>query len=192
MKRNFSRLVVDAFEYGKHPLLLPLARNPGHLKHIEGIALYSLAKALPNMSCVVEIGSYKGKSACYLAAGLKNKRSVKLVCIDRWDISDALEQFQWYTYRYHDVIEIRRGSSLELSVGMLAPISLLWIDGNHSYEAVRGEIRRYLPLLRRGKYACFHDYWNPCGVRKAVDEVVDEGRLRIERFVDSMAITVKL
>jgi len=48
---------------------------------------------------------------------------------------------------------------------------LVFIDADHSYEAVRADIQAWLPLVRRGGILCGHDYHWP-GVRQAVEELL--------------------
>ena len=53
------------------------------------------------------------------------------------------------------------------------PIGLLFIDGDHSYDGCRADIRSWLPKLEPGAYVAFHDFPNPdFEVRRAVTEVV--------------------
>ena len=49
----------------------------------------------------------------------------------------------------------------------------VFIDADHSYEAVRADILAYRPLVKRGGILAGHDYapkWE--GVRQAVDELL--------------------
>ena len=53
----------------------------GFLAHEEGILLYEMAKKYCTKSFAVEIGSYCGKSACYIGQACKEK-GTHLVTID--------------------------------------------------------------------------------------------------------------
>ena len=53
------------------------------------------------------------------------------------------------------------------------PISLLHIDGNHSSGFLESDMRRFLPYVVDGGYACFHDYGNPEPYTKEVKDTVD-------------------
>ena len=66
-------------------------------------------------------------------------------------------------------------------VGELWPfwVAFIWVDGNHSYEGVRGDIESWLPRVRPGGIIAFHDYFegeppvhNPSGAGKAVRELM--------------------
>ena len=38
------------------------------------------------------------------------------------------------------------------------PIDLVLIDGDHSYKGVSNDCSHFLPIVRRGGYACLHDF----------------------------------
>jgi predicted O-methyltransferase YrrM len=55
---------------------------------------------------------------------------------------------------------------------------LVFIDGDHSYEAVRDDADRALKVLRPGGVLACHDYGEDCccpGVRQALDELFPDG-----------------
>lgn len=59
-------------------------------------------------------------------------------------------------------------------------VDLVFIDGNHYEEFVRGDIEAWLPHIRKGGILAFHDYDVPCppwpipweDIRRAVDALV--------------------
>ncbi len=59
------------------------------------------------------------------------------------------------------------------------PIDLLFIDGAHTYEGVRGDIKNMVPHVVPGGVVIFHDYHME-GVKRAVDEFLVEKGLVIE------------
>jgi len=58
-------------------------------------------------------------------------------------------------------------------------INLLFIDGSHSYEGVKGDIENMVPRVLPGCVVIFHDYHME-GVKRAIDEFLKEGGLEIE------------
>jgi predicted O-methyltransferase YrrM len=52
------------------------------------------------------------------------------------------------------------------------PIDLLWVDGDHHYEAVRDDLNNWGPLVRRGGVVACHDYTHWAGVRNAWAETI--------------------
>jgi predicted O-methyltransferase YrrM len=151
-----------------------------HLTSQEKRKLFELAQRLPPNSFAVEIGSYLGASACFIAAGLN--ASSKLICIDTW-MNDAMtegkrdtkEEFGRNTEQYkHKIITIR-GYSYEVVCkvrNITSKIDLLFIDGDHSYEGVKTDWDLYSPLLKSGSCVVFHDYGWAEGVIRVVEEDV--------------------
>lgn len=60
------------------------------------------------------------------------------------------------------------------------PVDLLFIDGNHSYEGVKGDIENWVPHVVDDAVVLFHDY-HMKGVKKAVDEFLEQNEYEIER-----------
>jgi len=55
------------------------------------------------------------------------------------------------------------------------PIDLIFIDGNHTYDGVIGDIDNFVHLVRRNGLVFFHDYHNQrWEVKRAVDERFDQ------------------
>jgi predicted O-methyltransferase YrrM len=55
---------------------------------------------------------------------------------------------------------------------------LVFVDGDHSYEAVRADVTGALKVLRPGGVLACHDYGEDCccpGVRQALDEIFPGG-----------------
>jgi hypothetical protein len=69
--------------------LLPrLAVLQGHLTAAEGERLAQLASGVPLDKSIVEIGSYKGKSACYLGLGSRSGHGAPVFAVDLWELND--------------------------------------------------------------------------------------------------------
>ncbi|MBF0158462.1 MAG: glycosyltransferase [Magnetococcales bacterium] len=151
----------------------------GYLQPIEGYLLYYWAMNGPGQGVVVEIGSFMGRSTCWLAAGSRAANRGKVVACDHFRGSPehqvgaveevtaivthgtTLPQFQANIQRMGltDWVETRVGSSE--SVGHLwprtQPIRLLFIDADHSYETTRLDFITWLPLVEPGGLVAFHD-----------------------------------
>ena len=59
------------------------------------------------------------------------------------------------------------------------PINILFVDGVHTYEGVRGDIENMVPHVVPGGVVIFHDYHME-GVKRAVDEFLEEEDLVVE------------
>lgn len=152
---------------------------PGHLRLIEGLFLYDEALKLPAGGVAVEIGSYLGRSTTFIGAALKSSpQPATLHAIDTFtsigvpgaEGHDTLAKFTEHTAPYASVIRVHQGYSTDIVKMWNAPIDMLWIDGDHSYEACSRDIQDWVPFVRKGGLVAFHDYANPCGVAQAVDE----------------------
>lgn len=73
------------------------------------------------------------------------------------------------------VVVLREHSEHAASRFAPGSIDLVYIDADHTYDAVRRDIAAYAPLVRHGGILGGHDYVNtggriPFGVKRAVDE----------------------
>ena len=153
----------------------------------DGMRLAYLASQVPDNGVIVEIGSYRGRSAAYMAAALKPDSNIKIFCIDLWananqekfvSTANDLEMLKNYlvSLDLYKFITTIRSDSIEASKDWKLPIDLLFIDGNHSYEGVSGDYQAWYPHVKRGGVIAFHDYHeiNWQGVRTFVDETASK------------------
>jgi len=135
------------------------------------------------MESIAEIGSYKGKSTAALLAGCPGK----VTAIDHWKGSldsngvtqNLLEIEDGYAAFMENVgsaanLKIMKMSSLEAAGKLNGTVfDLVFIDGEHTYEAAKADGQTWLPKAR--KIIAFHDYsekWP--GVIQAVQEMFGE------------------
>ena len=62
-----------------------LTQVHGQIIPAEGLILAELAAEVPNSQVIVEIGAYKGKSSCYLAAGARAGLGALVYSVDLWE-----------------------------------------------------------------------------------------------------------
>lgn len=165
----------------------------GYLHPREGARLAFLASEVPEGQHIVEVGAYKGKSACFLARGSKAGARVPVHSVDFWEASgqEFQRHFEGYarfaeeevfeTYerqlseaRVKSMVEVHKGASADVAATWGLPIGLLFVDADHHYDAVTADIAAWLPHLAEGGAVAFHDYWNGRfpGVAQAVHELV--------------------
>lgn len=160
------------------------ARIPTWTARRELNALYALAAALPPGAVALEIGSYLGASACYLAAGVAEVGG-HLFCVDTWrnetmpdGMRDTFAEFQANTHGLRRCITAVRKSSRELSRSdVRTPLGLVFIDGDHDYASVRSDFERVQGWLEQTGIIAFHDFANPDyeGVTRVVGEALAGG-----------------
>jgi predicted O-methyltransferase YrrM len=136
----------------------------GWLSDAQGCALFRAAAATTGRGHIVEIGSWKGRSTAWLAAGARIA-GAKVYAVDphvgsREDPAAAtLEEFLANLARVGLIehVEPLVTTSRDAARVIDGPIELLFIDGDHSYEAVRDDAALWLPKLVEGGTVVFHD-----------------------------------
>jgi len=161
--------------------------DPPQLRKIRGLLsdgagqiLQEHARQVTPDRHVVEVGSYTGKSTCYLATALPD--GVPMVAIDTWD---ALEEEGWWEDRklgYSDPetlkefkenlalfgvskkVEVVRDYSVAAAEWFefweqALPIGLFWLDGDHRGKAVRADLHAWVPLMEDDTVVLFDDYY---------------------------------
>jgi len=63
-------------------------------------------------------------------------------------------------------------------------VGLLWLDGDHGYEGVRGDLDAWFPWLVTDGVVAFHDV-DVLGVKQLLDELRQDARLEL---VDTVRI----
>lgn len=156
-------------------------------------ALYTLASRLPEQSTVIEIGSYLGASTCYLAFGVKRNRG-RVVCLDTWQNEtmpggerDTFQEFQSNIAPVLSLVTcVRKRSDEVLSSDLPADCALAFIDGDHSYEAVCGDVHLIGPTIANGGTIAFHDAATFSGVSKAIGELLASGEWTVDGKVGDL------
>ena len=133
---------------------------------------------------IMEIGSYKGASACCFGSALKNGfyKNKKIICIDTWTNVAMSEgklstekDFKKNTLAFKEFIYPIKGYSnkvLENVQELSDYADLIFIDGDHSYKGVKQDWELYKRFLKTGAIIIFHDYGWAEGVQKIINEVV--------------------
>ena len=151
-----------------------------HTTRNERIQLYRLALKQSHGAVAVEVGSYLGASASFLAAGLSKKKGTKLICVDTWrndamteGTRDTFKEFHNNTSSYESMIFTKQGHSGEVANLFTEKIDLLFIDGDHSYAGCRSDVLAWLPKLKNNGIVIMHDYKYSPGVKKVVEELIE-------------------
>lgn len=157
----------------------------GFLSPEEGAALARYGAAGARRGPLLEIGSYCGKSACYLGAAARDA-GMRLYSIDHhrgseeqqpgwtwhdpelWDdeanAMDTLPAFR-RTLRaagLEDHVVALVGPSPAIARDWRTPLGLVFIDGGHTMKAAMADWRGWGPLVAPQGYLAIHDVWpNP-------------------------------
>lgn len=83
---------------------------------------------------------------------------------------DTIKRFKDFSHLRFQFIN---KSSYEIAKNWKEPIDILFIDGDHRYEAVKQDYALFSPFVRKGGLIIFHDtnHLSLPGIKKAVDEV---------------------
>ena len=155
----------------------------GFLAHEEGLFLYELTKKYCLKNFAVEVGSYCGKSACYIGQACKENKTY-LMTIDHHRGSEeqqyGAEYFDPDEYNYEkeivdtlptllkniqkfqfeEVILPVVNSSELASKEIQNNIDLVFIDGSHTFESARKDYVSWKNKIRIGGILAIHDVYD--------------------------------
>ena len=148
-----------------------------------GVYRLMVSKCRPN-GTLVELGAWKGRSSAFLVVEAKNKsQDIQIHIVDTWlgsgehaaGMTDGLyEKFIANMsplnghYQAHRMTTDKAASLFEDS-----SLDGVFIDADHTYEAVKKDIQNWLPKVRKGGILAGHDYIHTWpGVVQAVNESV--------------------
>jgi predicted O-methyltransferase YrrM len=122
--------------------------------------LASLAAQAPAGGCILEIGAWKGRSTAWLVEGAQRQQPpLNVVSVDP-HLRGTWEAFN-RTIRQMKLEErglsVLREFSQDVGRTWNRPISLLWIDGCHDFDAVQSDIRYFVPHIVSGGWIIFDD-----------------------------------
>ena len=184
-----TRLATAASYAGYGEKLAPVH---GGMYEIQGYALMIMAEQGPGIGEIVEIGSLEGKSTCWLGLGTKNANREKVTAVDPFTGSPEHQKGALFeqelivdegtTYRVfkenikkmglNDYVTPIVGLSEEVGKGWNKPIRLLFIDGDHSYEASKLDFETWSPFVVKGGLIGFHDIGGWPGVTEFYEELL--------------------
>lgn len=167
------------------------------LTNKEGECLYNLAKRCSGKGVIVEIGSWKGKSTIWLAKGSQRGNNVKIYAIDPhtgnpehkrkfgevWTFDEFKDNIR--KAQVEDIVVPIVKTSEEAVKDFDDPVELIFIDGNHDYDAVKLDYELWFPKVINGGIMAFHDttWWE--GPKRLVEQFVYKSQdFRRVTFVD--------
>lgn len=152
----------------------------GFLDPEEGRCLYDVAREASKRGPCLEIGSYCGKSTVYIGTACRENSGI-LFSIDHHRGSEEQQPGEAYfdpelfdrnTDRVNTFEFFRKTIEMagldDTVVAMVCrsavaarmwntPLSLVFIDGGHSYDAALGDYQAWMPHLKPGGYLLIHD-----------------------------------
>lgn len=160
----------------------------GMISFGEAVLLYSLAKKAQG-GCIVEVGSYRGRSSVFLGKGSLNGPNVPVYAIDPHKsfigvlggVFGPKDRTAFYKAMLDnecsEIVALINLSSEIFASSWKETISLLWIDGDHSYEGVKRDFNCWIPYCISGGMIAFDDATDPkLGPRRLIDELTQSGK----------------
>jgi len=164
-------------------------------------ALYRNVVEKYDNALFVEVGTWLGRSAAFLAVEILNsQKNIKLHCVDTWLGSDECAHnnhefvkqnilFEKFLDNIKPVCDIATPVR-DLSINAALKyddesIDFVFIDASHDYENVKNDLNAWYSKVKRGGTFGGHDYcyaWP--GVMQAVDEFATANNLSFDVIND--------
>jgi len=184
-------------------LRLCFDQTEGMVSFDEALLLYRLAKGV-HSGCIIEVGAYRGRSTVFLGRGALDGKQRKIYSIDPHEefvgvlggVFGPKDRAAFYRAMLatgcSEIVALINLSSEMFSAFWKHPVSLLWIDGDHSEQGVRRDFECWLPSLVDDSVIAFDDATDPIlGPRKLINELVSTGRFQEVLVVGKVAVIRK-
>lgn len=173
----------------------------GFLSPAEMELLYRLAADAPKNGCILEIGSFQGKSTVCLGLGAK-EAGAAVWAVDPHE-DHQVNETTHYGMENHaallknlvefgvaDVVRVIALESMGLHAvwGIGKPIHLLWIDGCHDYHSVCDDLIWSVDVLTTGKIVLHDASGHFPDVNRALDEFLADGTWKVTERVDATVV----
>ena len=155
----------------------------GFLELNEGIALYEEVKRVSENNFCVEIGSYCGKSTCFIGQACKENKS-KLITIDHHKGSEEQQLGELYfdaevydeklgrvntlplleknlaKFDLEDVVKPLVMDSISASKIVENNADLIFIDGSHTFESAESDYELWKNKIKKSGTLAIHDVYD--------------------------------
>lgn len=140
----------------------------GQLLDVEMIELYKIASLVPSNTCIVEIGSFQGKSTLLLAYGTQAGNMNKVYSIDPHldfiGVNGGVFGPIDLQKKYKNMVRNYKGDNIFVVAlkskqvcNWEIPIGMIFIDGDHTYEGVKFDYENFKENVVTGGKILFHD-----------------------------------
>jgi predicted O-methyltransferase YrrM len=182
-------------------------RLEGMISAEEAMLLYRLASKLRN-GCIVEIGSWRGKSAIAMALGARTQPADKrpmIYCVEPHASYVGVLGGQFgprdRTAFYRAMLDADCAESVALvnlpstaaAKGWRTPIGMLFIDGDHSEAGVQADIDAWTPFLTQGGVVAFDDAKDDSiGPAHVIRKILSSGEYRKIKTIGKIVLVQKI
>lgn len=150
-----------------------------------------MVNTAPNPAHFVEVGTWKGTSASYMAVEIINSgKQIQFDCVDTWGGSaehqpggshaDGHVADNSLYQHFNDNMKPVEGYYKPVMLPSIdaaklyadASLDFVFLDAAHDYENIKADIIAWLPKVKPGGWIGGHDYtWNE-GIRRACNELL--------------------
>jgi hypothetical protein len=171
----------------------------GWLKLPEAELLFDAAVSVKS-GCIVEIGSYRGRSTVALAAGSRSSSKAPVFAIEphehfigikggAFGPNDRRAFFRTLLQtKLFSMVRLLNTTSGVITPGWDKPVGLLFIDGDHRYEAVYSDFSLWRPYLMDNALVIFNDATGH-GPAQLIKELAEEGTLTLSCSEGRLTLT---
>tara|TARA_R110002072_G_scaffold11431_3_gene51644 strand:+ start:45 stop:623 length:579 start_codon:yes stop_codon:yes gene_type:complete len=188
--------------FENHRKTILSVRGSMHPTEVE--LLYSLASQVTE-GCILEVGSWRGRSSTAMGlAVLDAGFDIKVYAVDPHEPFTGIyggefganDRGHFYKNMLRTgcfkAVRLVNLSSEIIAPGWKDPISLLFIDGDHSYEGVKRDADCWLPHLTKGGIAVFDDATDPeVGPYQLMQELQRSGDYEHQETVGKVVVLKK-
>jgi hypothetical protein len=158
--------------------------------------LYDLASQVV-YGCIVEVGSFRGRSTIALAQGSKKGgQNIPVyaiephefftgICGGKFGPKDRTQFFQnMLNAKCTEIVRLINISSEIVAKGWIQKVHLLWLDGDHTYEGVKRDFQSWEPHLTANAVIALHDSTDDnLGPKKLISELLNTGNYSIKNRI---------
>jgi hypothetical protein len=144
----------------------------------------SMVNKFDTNSHFVEVGVWKGMSACFMVVEIINSgKNIKFDCVDTWDYVDTSNEINQTQFDNLFNIFSKNIEPVKNKINIVKSLSwdgalnyednsldFVFIDAGHDYESVKKDVNAWYPKIKNGGIIAGHDYHYDCGVFPAVNE----------------------
>lgn len=144
----------------------------------------SMVSKFDNGSHFVEVGTWKGRSACFMAVEIINSgKDIKFDCVDTWEFVTTSKEIGEDKFSNLFSIFLSNIEPVKDHINIVKSLSwdgakfyddnsldFVFIDAAHDHESVTKDLVSWFPKVKNGGIIAGHDYHVDMGVYTAVND----------------------
>ena len=154
----------------------------------------SIVEKFPSGSHFVEVGVWKGQSACFMAVEIINsEKDIKFDCVDTWEYVETSSEISKDMFNSLYEIFERNIEPVKEHINIIKSLSwdgasnyedesldFVFIDAAHDHTSVTKDLNAWFPKVKKSGIIAGHDYYEDLGVFSAVNKFF-EGMGKIKK-----------